>query len=263
MSGLFQERYEAGNSLVHHLDARIKVVTAILLIVGIVLTPSGAFPAYPLLWAVIGSLAVIGNIGAWRLARLAAVALPFTLAAATLLFTTPGQPVVALMGLWITDAGVTRFLDIVIKSWLSVQVGLLLSITTPFTDLVWALSCLRVPNPLLAIIGFMYRYLFTLKEEAERMLRARAARSGSIVGYKSGGGLLWRTRIAGGMVGSLFLRSYERSERVYAAMLARGYSGQIKARIAAPLSWRSIGLGAIPVLIFLAIQVMARQAWSG
>lgn len=263
MAGLFQERYEAGSSPVHHLDARVKMVTVVLLILGIMLTPSGAFPAYPLLWAVIGSLAVVSNVNAWRLARLGGITFIFTLAAVPLLFTTPGNSFTALMGLRITDTGTARFLDIVLKSWLSVQVGLLLSITTPFTDLVWALGCLRVPGMLVAIISFMYRYLFTLKEEAERMLRARAARSGSIAGYKSGGSLLWRARIAGGMVGSLFLRSYERSERVYAAMLSRGYGGQIRSRNAPPLSRRSIGLGAIPVLIVIAIQVVARQVWSG
>lgn len=263
MAGLFQERYEVGSSPVHHLDARVKVVTAVLLIFGIMLTPVGAFPAYPLLWAVIGSLAGISKVSAWRLARLGGIAFIFTLAAIPLLFTTPGNSLTALMGLRITDTGVARFLDIVLKSWLSVQIGLLLSITTPFTGLVWAFGCLRVPGTLVAIISFMYRYLFTLKEEAERMLRARAARSGSILGHKPGGSLLWRAQITGGMVGSLFLRSYERSERVYAAMLSRGYGGQIKSRNATPLSRRSICLGAIPVLIVIAIQVMARQAWSG
>lgn len=262
MSALFQERYEAGSSPIHHLDARVKVVTAVLLIFGIMLTPVGAFPAYPLLWAVIGSLAGISKVSAWRLARLGGIAFIFTLAAIPLLFTTPGNSFTALMGLQITDTGAARFLDIVLKSWLSVQIGLLLSITTPFTDLMWALGWLHVPNILVAIISFMYRYLFTLKEEAERMLRARAARSGSIAGHKSGGRLLWQAQIAGGMVGSLFLRSYERSERVYAAMLSRGYTGQIKSQDGTPLSWRSICLGAIPVLTIIAIQVMAWQAWS-
>ena len=260
---MMAERYQAGSSPIHTCDARVKVIVAVLLIVGIVLTPSGAFPAYPLLWALIGSLATVANMSVWRLARFGGIALPFSLAAATLLFTIPGQPILSLAGLSITDAGLTRFVDIVIKSWLAVQVALLLSITTQFTDLLWALSNLRVPHTLIAIVGFMYRYLFTLGEEAERMLRARAARSGSVEGYQSGGGMLWRARITGGMVGSLLLRSYERSERVYAAMLARGFDGQIKMKTAPPLSRNDIGLGALPVLVVLAIQLAAYQLWSG
>jgi energy-coupling factor transporter transmembrane protein EcfT len=61
-----QERYQAGESIIHRLDPRVKVVTAVLLIVGVLLTPDRAWPAYPLLWSVIGSLAAIGGLGAWR-----------------------------------------------------------------------------------------------------------------------------------------------------------------------------------------------------
>ena len=119
-----------GSSPLHRLDPRVKVVVALVLVVGIVVTPDGRWIAYPLLWTLIGSLA---QVSVWRLGRLAGVALPFTLAAATLMFTTPGQPLIA--GLPITDAGLARFAGIVLKSWLSVQVTLLLGLTTPFTDL--------------------------------------------------------------------------------------------------------------------------------
>jgi cobalt/nickel transport system permease protein len=76
------------------------------------------------------------------------------------------------------------------------------------------------------IIGFMYRYLFVLADESIRLLRARAARSAHGPG-RSGGGLVWRGRVAGGMVGNLMLRAFERSERVYDAMVARGYKGEV------------------------------------
>ncbi len=257
MNNALQERYEAGDSLLHRLDPRVKVITALLLILGIVLTPERAWPAYPLLWALLGSLAAIGHLGAWRVARLGGLALPFALAAATLPFTMPGHPVLSLGGLAVSDAGLARFVSILLKSWLSVQAALLLSMTTHFTDLLWALSGLRVPGTLVTILGFMYRYLYTLKDESERLIRARSARSGAIPGQKPGGSLMWRARVAGGMVGSLFLRSYERSERVYAAMLSRGYDGQMRALNPPPLTWKTIGYGLAPVLILVIIELLA------
>jgi len=97
---------------------------------------------------------------------------------------------------------------------------------TPFPDVLWALGTLRFPRLLVATIGFMYRYFFVLADEATRMLRARAARSGEL-GDRRKPPALWQARVAGHMVGSLFLRALERSERVHAAMLARGYNGQM------------------------------------
>lgn len=259
---LIQERYEAGISPIHRADPRVKVVVAVLLIIGIVLTPVGAWPAYPLIWALVGLLAVFGQIGTLRLARLGGVALPFTLAAVTLLFTVPGRPLVTAMGLTVSDAGLARFVSIVIKSWLAVQVTLLLSITTHFSDLLWALSSLRVPQTLITIVSFMYRYLFTLQEEAQRLLRARSARSASSPGHRAGGSLLWRAQVAGGMVGNLFLRSYQRSERVYVAMLSRGFHGQMQTQGHPPLRRAEVLRGAVPVLALLLIEACAIFLWS-
>ena len=116
-------------------------------------------------------------------------------------------------------------LSIMAKSWLSVQAALLLAYTTAFADLVDALRALRVPAIIVSIISFMYRYLAVLTDEAGRMSRARQSRSAAAPDGRSGGSLSWRARVTGAMVGSLFIRSYERSERIYAAMLARGFAG--------------------------------------
>jgi cobalt/nickel transport system permease protein len=85
-----------------------------------------------------------------------------------------------------------------------------------------------VPATLVAIVGFAYRYLFVLSDEALRLTQARTARSAVIDGQRSGGSLLWRGKVTGRMVGGLMLRSMERSERIYNAMLARGYQGQMR-----------------------------------
>lgn len=257
MNPVFRERYQQGTTALHRLDARVKLVMALLLALGVSLTPEGVWPVYALQWCLIAAVGAAGGLSAWRLGRAAAVALPFTLAAAALVFTTPGEPVAWAGGLVITGAGLARFLSIVLKSWLAVQAALLLAMTTPFDDILAAARSLKVPDTLVAIVGFMYRYLYVLVDEAQSLLRARAARSAALPGKPSGGSLRWRARVAGGMVGSLFLRSFERSERVYAAMLSRGYDGRLRGFAPPPLDWRSAGWAALPVLLMAVTVVLA------
>lgn len=230
---------------------------------GIVLTPEGAWPAYPLLWAVVGSLAAAGRQSLWALARRGLLILPFTLAALPLIATTPGPAWVEVLGVRVTESGVLRVIAIVLRSWLAAQAVALLILTTPIADLLSALGALRVPKTLVAMIALMIRYLSVLHDEATRLLRARSARSAAREGFRAGGTLLWRAQITGGMVGNLFLRSLERSERVYAAMLARGYTGQVQTPAPSPLAWRRAAWGLLPLLAVGAIQVLARIAWSG
>ena len=80
---------------------------------------------------------------------------------------------------------------------------------------------------LVGVTGAMLRYIFVMADEVLRMMRARAARSPHLPGRRKPG-LLWRGRVAGMMAGSFFLRSLERSERVYAAMASRGYRGEVR-----------------------------------
>jgi cobalt/nickel transport system permease protein len=137
------------------------------------------------------------------------------------LFTIPGLE-------WtLSQTGLIRFISILLRAWLAVQSAILLGATTRVPDMFWALGALRFPRTLVSTISFMYRYLFVLADEASRMLRARAARSPKIPGSPSPS-ILWQGKVAGSMVGSLFLRSLERSERVYDAMLSRGYDGQMR-----------------------------------
>ena len=176
---------------------------------------------------------LIAGLGALKLSRGAFVAFPFLLAALPLVFIRSGDPLGGFsIGPWeltVSGQGLREFATIALKSWLSVQVALLLTFTTPFHDLVDALRRLRLPLVMVGIISFMYRYLAVLGEEGSRMLRARAARSAVAAGgARAGGSIAWRARTTGGMVGALFLRSYERSERIYAAMQARGFEGTLR-----------------------------------
>jgi cobalt/nickel transport system permease protein len=225
------DRYHHGHSLIHDLDPRIKVVVTIGFILSNALLPDGAWAAFLLAWAFILIASALTGLGVGFTFRRSFIALPFALAAITVLFSIPGAPVVSFrFVMWdftITDAGLLRFVSIVIRSWLSVQMAILLVAVTEFPKIVHALRHLRVPTVLTVIISFLYRYLFVLVDEVLRLLRAREARSAQMAGRRAGGSVAWRARIVGHMAGQLFLRSYERSDRVYNAMLSRGYKGEL------------------------------------
>lgn len=222
------DRAVAGDSLLHRADPRLKFLGTVAVILAISLLPVAAFGALAIVWLGLIVAAAVARLGPLRLSRDAFIAVPFLLAAVPLIFVRTGDPLGSIGPLTISGEGLRLFATIAAKSWLSVQVALLLTFTTPFHDLVDALRDLRLPRILVAIIGFMYRYLAVLGEEGARMLRARASRSAAATAGASGGSIGWRARVTGQMVGSLFLRSYERSERIYAAMQARGFEGTFR-----------------------------------
>ncbi|MEW6188716.1 MAG: energy-coupling factor transporter transmembrane component T [Actinomycetota bacterium] len=80
---------------------------------------------------------------------------------------------------------------------------------------------LKIPKVMILILSFMYRYIFVLVDEVMRMKRARDSRN-------FGGHKTWQIKTIGNMIGTLFMRTYERAERVYVAMVSRGFSGEIK-----------------------------------
>lgn len=254
------DRYESGESLIHRLDPRVKVVVTVLFIVSNVLLADGAWGAFLLAWGLVLGVNVLARLRPDYAFKRSFIALPFALAAVTTIFTLPGRPVLAWsIGSWqlaATDAGLVRFASIVIRSWLSVQMAILLTATTQFPDMMHALRHLRVPSSLVAVVSFMYRYLFVLADEATRLKRAREARSARLPGEQGGGSVLWRARVAGNMVGQLFLRSYERSDRVYNAMLARGYRGHfltLNPHRMQPVDWAAAGMS---VLVLLGLQLV-------
>lgn len=256
------DRYETAESLIHRLDPRVKLVITVLFIVSNVLLPDGAWPAFGLAWGMALLVNLLANLKITYAFKRSFIALPFALAAITIIFTLPGQPIIAFsLGSWqitATDAGLIRFGSIVARSWLAVQMAILLVATTQFPDLMHALRHLRLPQVLVAVISFTYRYLFVLVDEAMRLMRAREARSARLAKGKGGGSILWRARVAGNMVGQLFLRSYERSDRVYNAMLARGYRGHfltLNPHAMRPVDWLS---GFVAVIMLLGLQLVGR-----
>ncbi len=237
-----RELYVHTLSEFHQLDARVKVIFTLAFLVFLNLTPTRAWPAYILYLTITLSVAILSRLGIGFLLKRALFALPFVLAAAPIIFTGPQKTSFTIIdGLQIhySQAGIERFLSIAIKAWISVQASLLLAATTRFPDLLHAFQQIKVPQLFIAIVGLMWRYLYVMVDEVMRMLRARSSRSASIPGHRrTGGPLLWRARVTGGMAGSLFLRSIEHSERIYHAMLARGYDGSLPAIESPALTYR-------------------------
>lgn len=257
------DRYLFRTSRIHDLDPRVKVMVTLIFIVANVLLPDGAWLAFALAWLLIMGAALLARIQPGYVVKRSFVVIPFLLAAVTVMFTLPGNAVASFpLGsrtLTITDAGLVRFLSILVRSWISIQMAILLTATTQFPDLMHALHHLRVPKILITIISFMYRYLFVLVDEVIRLLRAREARSARPAGSSGPGGTLWwRARTAGSMVGQLMLRSFERSERVYAAMVARGYSGEMLTMNPHVMTGSDWLYATVALLLITAVQLIGR-----
>lgn len=253
------DRYIAGASPIHRLDARVKVALTVTFIVCAALLPVGAWLALVGFTVLAWVAVVVSGVGVWTIGRRALVGLPFLLVAVTVIWTVPGLPVLRVpLGfatLTATDAGLARFATIVWKGSLSLVVALLLSSTTHFLRVLAALRSFRLPRVLVAIIGLMYRYIFVLVDEAQRLQRARLCRSASLNG-QGGGTLWWRARVTGQMAGTLLVRAFERSERIYVAMLARGYTGELRTLDTPTLNPRDlrIGLGVGGLLVLIVVQ---------
>jgi len=134
----------------------------------------------------------------------------------------PVLPFVALGALGVLLGGSKEmFLQVTVKMLLCVGAAVWLSGTTPFTQLLEALRKLKVPSLLTIMLSFMFRYLFVLAEEAIRMSRAYQSRCPRKQ-------TLGDAENIGRLAGALMLRTYNRAERIYLAMLSRGFSGEFR-----------------------------------
>jgi cobalt/nickel transport system permease protein len=256
------DRYRHGHSILHKLDARVKVLVTVAYILSNVLLPDGAWLAFGLALVLLVYCNWLSGLGLGFTFKRSFVALPFALAAVTAVFAIPGHALAHWhVGMWTltpTDAGLLRFTSVLVRSWLSVQMAILLVAVTEFPDIIHALGHLHVPSIIVTIIAFLYRYLFVLTDEVMRLLRARQARSAAAPGAKPGGSVWWRAQIAGNMAGQLFLRSYERSDRIYNAMLSRGYTGQLQTMHAQKIETADWLVAAVAIAALIVMQILGR-----
>jgi cobalt/nickel transport system permease protein len=205
MTHYFLYKYSDRGGPLHRLEPRVKIVAVAAVLLGINLF------RMPPLW--------LGGAAAALL--VAAVVLPVAFIIGIFLpFTTEGRALWQLLlcghAAVVTDAGLRLYATVILKSYLSLAYVVLLLATTPFQSLLKGLAWFRVPAFFLSLLSFAYRYIFVLVEEIERLQRAWASRY-------FGRRRLAQFRTLGPAVAALFVRSYERAERVWAAMLSRGY----------------------------------------
>jgi len=206
MEHSFLDKYSDLNSPVHRLDARIKTVASFIYILLIVLTP----PEYAFLFGVYAVVLAALTFASRLPARFV------IMRSLTIL------PVVGMVALFLLFTGdFVKFSFILIKAYLATLCMILLSSTTKFNHLLKALQALRIPKIMILILSFMYRYIFILLDEVLRMKRAMASRQAGRASR------LFEIKTLAGLIGALFVRSYERAERVYCAMCSRGFTGEI------------------------------------
>jgi cobalt/nickel transport system permease protein len=206
-------------SPVHRLDPRAKLLGLLTITLVAVSAPLSAWPVFAgcaVALVVVAAVARIGARDVWRRAR---VVLPIVvLAAAFLPFVRKGGQAYEVGPLTAHTAGLEVFGAVALKATIGTVSAVLLGATTTFPSVLRGLEAMRVPRLLVLIAAFMYRYLFVIVEEAGRMRAGLAARA-----YRP------RTALHAGAIGrvatAMFLRTYARGERVYRAMLARGYGG--------------------------------------
>ena len=220
MSGALHRTGVAGDpaSPIHRLDPRAKVLGfAGITVVG-VSTPLAAWPAFVACGLALATIAVVARVAPGVIWSRVRVILPLVLFVAVFVPFVRGGPAVEVGPLSLSEQGLETFALVTAKATIGALSAVLLAATTSFPDILHGLERLRVPRLLTVIAGFMYRYVFVIADEARRMRAALAARA-----YRPRH--LGQVAALGRMVTALFLRSYERGERVYLAMLARGYAG--------------------------------------
>ncbi|MDX9972797.1 MAG: cobalt ECF transporter T component CbiQ [FCB group bacterium] len=242
-------------SFLHGLDARAKLLALLALLLGAVTTPQGAWGVF------LGYASIVIGLVFWARMPLRTLALRYgALASVAVLasFLIPflhrpesADDLLFQAGvLRVSRSGLTLFGTVFSKASMGILCALVLRETTPFPELLTGLERLRVPRTLVALTAMTYRYLFVLADEALRLRRARDSRC-------YGGRWLWQAKVVGQMIGSLFVRAHDRAERVYGAMVSRGFTGELPGGGAVSLRRRDYAFFGTA----LVVSVMLRMPW--
>lgn len=233
--------YVHGHSPVHRLPPEVKLVAAVAFVFAVAVTPREAVWAFGVDAAALVVVAAIAGLRpGFVLARITIV-LPFLAFALLVPFVSSGQQV-EVLGVGVSREGLWGAWNIVAKATLGATVSVLLAATTEIPRLLRGMTRLRVPTVLTAIAAFMVRYLEVVAGELGRMRTAMTSR-----GYDPR--WLAQARPMADAAGALFIRSFERGERVHAAMLARGYTGTMPVLEEESTTTRDRLVAAVPPLV--------------
>ncbi|MGW6456414.1 cobalt ECF transporter T component CbiQ [Streptomyces sp. NPDC055078] len=204
-------------SPVHALPPHCKLVAVLCFVLVVVSTPREAVWAFGAYAALLATVAAIARVPARTLLRRLLIEVPFVAFALLMPFVVPGERTVVL-GVSVSVPGLWGAWNILAKGTLGVAASVLLAATTELHALLLGLQRLGLPAPLVQIASFMIRYGDVVTDEMRRMSIARRSR-----GFEARGIRQWG--VLAKSAGALFIRSYERGERVHLAMVSRGYTG--------------------------------------
>lgn len=211
--------YVPGASPLHRLAPQCKLVAAVLFVLTIVVTPREAFGAFAAFALILIALTFVGQIPISVVLRRLVIEIPFLAFALLLPIVGQGERV-DVLGASLSVAGLWGMWNILVKGTLGVATTVIMAATTPVPDLLHGLEHLRLPKVFVGICSFMIRYAEVVSGELHRMRVARISRG-------SDPRWIWQARATAASAGTLFIRSYERGERVYLAMVSRGYAGSM------------------------------------
>jgi cobalt/nickel transport system permease protein len=238
------DRWSQGNGPLHRRDPRAKAAVLLVFLVVVATTHRHLAPVATGWLAGLAVMVWWTGLPVLALLARAALVLPFSLAFAIVS--------------WLAGDA-ERAIALLVKSYLSSAAVLLLVSTTPLPKLLHGLERMGVPQFLLTVGQFLFRYLFVISEEAQHMRTAAASRAASVSRILTNGS---RFRAAGGALAVLFTRSFGRAEQIHQAMLSRGFEGHFQ-----PLHQLRFGagdmvfvLGAAPApwLVRLAMEQVVR-----
>ena len=211
MTSSYLDRYGRSKSLCHRLPARLKLFLAFMMVTAAISIPVDYWPLQGVLACIVFGGHSLARIPMVYIVRRLALFLPFVLLLSISLPASQGF-----------ETGWTLMVRILFRSTLAFITVLWLVNVMPFAQLLATLRGLRVPDILTATLAFMYRYIFVLWDELDKMRVARRART-------FGEGSLWfRWKTSAQLIGMLLIRAMERAERVHGAMCARGWDGKVR-----------------------------------
>ena len=208
-----------GHSPLHRAAAHHKILALLGFVLVVVATPKDWFAAYGVYLLVLLGVIAVSTVPPTYILRRMVVEVPFVLFAVLMPFIATG-PRVEVLGLSVSEAGLLAGWALLAKGTLGVLASLTLAATTEPHALVVGLERLRLPQQLVQIMGFMVRYLEVVTDEMRRMRIALDSR-----GFNARNPAHWP--VLARSAGALFIRSYERGERVHLAMVSRGYTGRM------------------------------------
>lgn len=211
--------YVHEHSLVHRLAPQVKVASALSFVFLVAITPREAIWGFLIYATAIAAVAMVSKIKPSFMAVRMLGILPFVAFAFLIPFIASGQQI-EVLGVDVSREGLWAAWNILAKASIGAATSIVLAATTEVPDILAGMNRLKVPVVLTSIAGFMIRYLELIVEEIGRIRIAMASR-----GYDPR--WLWQARPIAASAGAMFVRSYERGERVYDAMVARGFTGEI------------------------------------